>query len=242
MICFGQSQWCLFVFLFIKFLLIVRTIYGRQGKNKTARIFLLQHPSRCISTLKPVIFLQNGGRDQLRAPGVSEDPLLRSGGHGGSRVLRSEAHRRSSGWLRPGPRRRFSHAVGSQKYSTRAALYGRKINNAEHQLSFVTYLRTIADDQIEPEAAVRAYHGDLQRLKIQPQRSLAEDLVLTPTAHSYGGTPTPRTIPTQGQTTHDDFGPSGTRLQHDDRGRESRMESGPLGCWAADPRKVCSLK
>ncbi len=79
----------------------------------------------------------------------------------------------------------------AKKYGARAALYGRKINNAEHQLSFVTYLRAIADDQIEPEAAVRAYHGDLQRLKIRPQRSLAEDLVLTPTALSYGGSPPP---------------------------------------------------
>ena len=42
----------------------------------------------------------------------------------------------------------------------------------------------------EPEEAVRAYHGDLQRLKIRPHRSLAEDLVLTPTAISYGGTAT----------------------------------------------------
>jgi hypothetical protein len=78
----------------------------------------------------------------------------------------------------------------AKKYGARVALYGRKINSAEHQLSFVTYLRAIADDQIEPEAAVRAYHGDLQRLKIRPHRSLEEDLVLTSTAISYGGTTT----------------------------------------------------
>ncbi|MHB0955327.1 MAG: hypothetical protein ACYC0X_03010 [Pirellulaceae bacterium] len=79
----------------------------------------------------------------------------------------------------------------AKKYGARAALYGRKINNAEHQLSFVTYLRAIADDQIEPEAAVRAYHGDLHRLKIRPQRSLEDDLVLTPTAMSYAEAPPP---------------------------------------------------
>ena len=29
----------------------------------------------------------------------------------------------------------------AKKYGARVALYGRKINNAEHQLTFVTYLR-----------------------------------------------------------------------------------------------------
>lgn len=77
----------------------------------------------------------------------------------------------------------------AKKYGARAALYGRKINNAEHQLTFVRYLRAIADDQILPEEAVRAYHADLQRLKIRPQRSLEDDLQPTATAQSYGGTP-----------------------------------------------------
>jgi len=78
----------------------------------------------------------------------------------------------------------------AKKYGARVALYGRKINNAEHQLTFVKYLRAIADDQIEPGEAVRAYHGELQRLKVPPHRSLAEDLELTPTAISYGGSQT----------------------------------------------------
>jgi hypothetical protein len=83
----------------------------------------------------------------------------------------------------------------AKKYGARAALYGRKINNAEHQLAFVTYLRAIADDQMEPEEAVRAYHGDLQRLKIRPHRSLAVDLELTPTTLSYGGSATAKPQP-----------------------------------------------
>lgn len=77
----------------------------------------------------------------------------------------------------------------AKKYGARVALYGRKINNAEHQLSFVSYLRAIADDQIEPAEAVRAYHGDLQRLGIRPHRSLEEDLQVSATAQSYGGQP-----------------------------------------------------
>ena len=75
----------------------------------------------------------------------------------------------------------------AKKYGARVALYGRKINNAEHQLSFVTYLRALAEDQIEPVEAVRAYHNDLKQLQIRPHRSLEEDLQPTATAQSYGG-------------------------------------------------------
>ena len=35
----------------------------------------------------------------------------------------------------------------AKKYGARVALYGRKINNAEHQLSFIQYLRAVADDE-----------------------------------------------------------------------------------------------
>lgn len=88
----------------------------------------------------------------------------------------------------------------AKKYGARAALYGRKINSAEHQLTFVRYLRAIADDQVLPEEAVRAYHGDLQRLKIRPSRSLEEDLQLTATAQSYGGTPPTQPAAANGAT------------------------------------------
>jgi hypothetical protein len=76
----------------------------------------------------------------------------------------------------------------AKKYGARVALYGRKINHAEHQLSFIEMLRAVADDQIGPEEAVRAYHGALQRLGIRPQRPLADDLGRTETASSYSGT------------------------------------------------------
>ena len=77
----------------------------------------------------------------------------------------------------------------AKKYGARVALYGRKINNAEHQLSFVEHLRAVADDRMEPTEAVKSYHGALQRLGIHPHRSLADDLQLTETASSYGGKP-----------------------------------------------------
>ena len=75
----------------------------------------------------------------------------------------------------------------AKKYGARVALFGRKINNAEHQLSFIQCLRAVADDQLGPEEAVKAYHGELQKLGIRPHRSLADDLRQTETASSYSG-------------------------------------------------------
>ncbi len=67
----------------------------------------------------------------------------------------------------------------AKKHGAHAALFGRKINSADHQLSFVTYLRRLADGEIAPAEAVRAYHADLEQLKIRPTRSLVDDM--TPT-------------------------------------------------------------
>ena len=67
----------------------------------------------------------------------------------------------------------------AQKYGARVALFGRKINHAEHQLAFIEMLRLITDGRIGPEEAVRAYHGVLQAKGIKPRRSLEEDLKLT---------------------------------------------------------------
>ncbi|HOM17835.1 MAG TPA: hypothetical protein PLQ00_10935, partial [Thermoguttaceae bacterium] len=67
----------------------------------------------------------------------------------------------------------------AKKYGARVALYGRKINNAEHQLTFVKYLRAVADEQILPAEAVRAYHNDLAKLGLRPHRSLEDDLQRT---------------------------------------------------------------
>ena len=67
----------------------------------------------------------------------------------------------------------------AKKYGARAALFGRKINQAEDQLSLVGFLRAVADDQILPADATRAYHAELQRSGISPHRSLTDDLQLT---------------------------------------------------------------
>lgn len=75
----------------------------------------------------------------------------------------------------------------AQKYGARVALFGRKINNAEHQLAFIEMLRLITDGRISPEEAVRAYHGVLQGQKIRPHRPLQDDLRLTDQSMSYDG-------------------------------------------------------
>ncbi|MCC7349267.1 MAG: hypothetical protein IT446_01740 [Phycisphaerales bacterium] len=103
---------------------------------------------------------------------ASYDPLLIPGILGGSSGTTYDA---------------FKLLEQAKKYGARAGLYGRKINNSEHQLTFVKYLRAIADAQITPEEAVPAYHGELEKLKIPPYRPLKDDMQLTDTATSYSG-------------------------------------------------------
>ncbi len=107
---------------------------------------------------------------------VSYDPTLVVGILGGSSGTTFDA---------------FHMLWEAKKYGARAALYGRKINNSEHQLTFIKYLRAIADDEILPAEAVRAYHSDLKKLGIQPYRSLDDDLKLTQTSTSYSGSQPP---------------------------------------------------
>jgi hypothetical protein len=83
----------------------------------------------------------------------------------------------------------------SKKYGGRAALFGRKINQAENQLAFIEFLRLIADGVIEPEEAVKAYHSVLQKLGVAPQRPLEQDLVLQTNVMSYGSSATTISLP-----------------------------------------------
>jgi len=81
----------------------------------------------------------------------------------------------------------------AQKYGARVALFGRKINNAEHQLAFIEMLRLITEQKISPEEAVRAYHGVLQAKSITPKVPLERDLELTDQSMSYEGSGSRRT-------------------------------------------------
>jgi hypothetical protein len=104
---------------------------------------------------------------------VSYDPHLVAGILGGSSGTTYDA---------------FKLLEDAKKHGARAALFGRKINNSEHQLAFVRFLHAIANGQIGAEEACRAYHGELQKLGIKPYRPLKEDLELTTTVSSYAGT------------------------------------------------------
>ena len=79
----------------------------------------------------------------------------------------------------------FTLLAEAKKHGARVALFGRKIKDAEHPLTFVTFLRRVADGEIGAEEAVRAYHGELEKLKIAPRRGLKDDLKLTATELSY---------------------------------------------------------
>ena len=80
----------------------------------------------------------------------------------------------------------FALVHEAKRYGARVALFGRKINAAEDQLSFIQFLRLVADDQILPVEAVKAYHGALQALQIPPRRALDKDMELTSTFANYG--------------------------------------------------------
>jgi len=67
----------------------------------------------------------------------------------------------------------------ARRNGARAALFGRKIKDSEHPLTFVSYLRRIADGEIGAAEACRAYHADLSRLGVKAHRPLEEDLQLT---------------------------------------------------------------
>jgi hypothetical protein len=83
----------------------------------------------------------------------------------------------------------------AQKHGARVALFGRKINNAEHQLAFIEMLRLITDGKVSPEEAVRAYHGILEAKKISPKLPLEKDLALTDQSMSYQGNSSRATVP-----------------------------------------------
>jgi hypothetical protein len=69
----------------------------------------------------------------------------------------------------------FNMLWEAKKHGARAALFGRKINHAEHQLTFIKHLRALADGNAEPQDSVRSYHSELEKLRIKPLRPLSVD-------------------------------------------------------------------
>jgi hypothetical protein len=67
----------------------------------------------------------------------------------------------------------------AEKYGARVALFGRKINLAESPLDIVRIMRAVADGDLSPLEAVKAYHGELQKQGLKPTRDLALDSAIT---------------------------------------------------------------
>jgi hypothetical protein len=78
----------------------------------------------------------------------------------------------------------FTLIAKAKQHGARAALFGRKINNAEDQLLFIEYLRRIVDAQVTPGEAVKAYHSDLAAKGIEPVRDISTDSEITETVLS----------------------------------------------------------
>ncbi len=83
----------------------------------------------------------------------------------------------------------FHQLWEAKKYGARVALYGRMINNSEHQLTFIQHLRWLADSDLnDPAEAVRSYHAALKKLDVTAHRSLEDDLLATPRDSAYANT------------------------------------------------------
>jgi hypothetical protein len=67
----------------------------------------------------------------------------------------------------------------AERSGARLALFGRKINLAESPLALIAMMRRVADGEIDPAEAVRAYHGELQNAGLLSRRSLEADLEIT---------------------------------------------------------------
>ena len=73
----------------------------------------------------------------------------------------------------------FELIYQAEKYGARLALFGRKINLAEDPWRWSRLMRAVADGDMLPEEAVRAYHGALQDAGQKPLRALADDSAIT---------------------------------------------------------------
>jgi hypothetical protein len=67
----------------------------------------------------------------------------------------------------------------AEKYGARVALFGRKINLAESPLDIVRLMRAVADGELTPLEAVKAYHAAVVKLGLKPMREIKLDSAIT---------------------------------------------------------------
>lgn len=66
-----------------------------------------------------------------------------------------------------------------EKYGARVALFGRKINFAEHPIELVRLMREVVEGRASSLEAVKAYHDALKKAGLMPDRSLEDDSRVT---------------------------------------------------------------
>lgn len=73
----------------------------------------------------------------------------------------------------------FELVFQTQKYGGRVALFGRKINLAVAPVPLVRLMREVIGGSVDTKEAVAAYHGEIEKLGLQPERPLADDQEIT---------------------------------------------------------------
>ncbi len=76
----------------------------------------------------------------------------------------------------------FELIAQAERYGARVALFGRRINLAESQRDMIAFLRRVADGDLAPAEAVKAYHATLGQKGVRPTRPLERDLEVTQAA------------------------------------------------------------
>ena len=67
----------------------------------------------------------------------------------------------------------------ASKYGAKVALFGRKINLSESPKSLVKIMRSVIEENLKTDEAVKAYHDELKQKNLIPDRSLKKDLQIT---------------------------------------------------------------
>ena len=65
------------------------------------------------------------------------------------------------------------------KYGARVALFGRKVNLSENQLTIVSVMRRVIENNLESREAVKLYHDELNKINIKPDRDIETDSEIT---------------------------------------------------------------
>ena len=65
------------------------------------------------------------------------------------------------------------------KYGARVALFGRKVNLSEDQLTIIKTMRNVIENDLKSDEAVKLYHNELTKLGIKPDRDIQKDSELT---------------------------------------------------------------